>query len=202
MTGDEDYWSFFTATTPVARKDHRCDECGRTIHKGERYDYAGGRTYDGMDFYKTCAHCSAASHWLQVVCHGWVFGGRQEDLLDHVIGDEKELRSRPLTRLVRWMRADWQDRAGELRPVDAVVELTGEAIDAYKRQFAIATDNARRSPRSPRSSVARSTGNAYGRRCSRSGAPRSTSARWLRFGARWSRTPPTSTGGSIAITDS
>lgn len=136
MTGDEDYWQFFDSKDPIARKEHTCSECGRTIHKGETYNRAGGMTEYGFDWYKTCIHCQAASHWLQVVCHGWVFGGREEDLLDHVAGDERELRSRPLTRLVRWMRADWADREGNLRPVDDVTALTVEAVDAYRRQYA------------------------------------------------------------------
>jgi hypothetical protein len=70
-----------------------------------------------------------------VVCDGWVFNEREADLADHVIGYEKELRSAPLTRLLRWMRADWHDRAGNLRPVDDVEALTKSAITAYRLQY-------------------------------------------------------------------
>lgn len=136
MTGDEEYWLLYDSKSHVARKNHTCTECGRIIHKGERYKRQGGVTEDGWEFHKTCAHCDAASEWLDVVCQGWIFGRREEDLLDHVSGDESELRSRPLTRLVRWMRADWADRDGNLRPLDAVTAVTTEAIDAYKRQHA------------------------------------------------------------------
>lgn len=136
MNGDEDYWLFYNSTDPIARKEHKCSECGRTIRKGEKYQRAGGLTEFGFDWYKTCAHCQMASHWLQVVCHGWVFGAREQDLLDHVTGDESYLRSRPLTRLVRWMRADWAGRDGNLRPVEDVMAVTDEAVEAYKRQFA------------------------------------------------------------------
>lgn len=48
-----------TATHPVARKAHQCDQCGRTINPGERYyrweqasDYSGG-----IETYKTCEQC-------------------------------------------------------------------------------------------------------------------------------------------------
>jgi hypothetical protein len=138
MTADEDYWDFYTSCNRTARKEHWCGECGRAIRVGERYWAQGGRTDGCWEQHKTCAHCDEASEWLLEVCEGWVFDHREEDLRDHVIGDEKELRSRPLTRLVRWMAADWHVRSGQLRPLDDVRALTDEAIAAYRAQYRLA----------------------------------------------------------------
>lgn len=138
MYGDDDYWEFYTEFRPRARTEHTCDECSRVIGKGERYHTQGGKHEGGFLWYKTCAHCTVASEWLLEACDGWVFTRREEDFRSHVVGDEKELRSRPLTRLYRWMRDDWCDSGGALRPVEAVRLLTNEAIVAYQRQFAVA----------------------------------------------------------------
>lgn len=134
MVGDDDYWEFYNEYTPRAKQDHVCGECGRTIAKGERYRTQGGKNDGQFEWHKTCLHCDAASKWLVVVCEGWIFGARQEDFLSHVVGEEKYVRSRPLTRLVRWMVADWRDRAGELRPIEDVQAVTSEAIQAYRAQ--------------------------------------------------------------------
>ena len=134
MVGDDDYWEFYNEYTPKAKQEHTCGECGRTIAKGERYRTQGGKHDGDFVWHKTCLHCDVASDWLVVVCEGWIFGARQEDLTEHVIGHEKYLRTAQLTRLVRWMRADWKDRDGNLRPVDDVRALTIEAVHAYRRQ--------------------------------------------------------------------
>jgi hypothetical protein len=136
MSGNDDFWDFYNEYTPKARKEQTCGECGRTIGKGERYHTQGGKSEGNFLWYKTCAHCAAASRWLEVVCEGWVFERREEDFMEHVVGEEKYVRSRALVRLVRWMRADWRDRDGHLRPVDEVKVVTGVAIASYKHQQA------------------------------------------------------------------
>lgn len=138
MVGDDDYWEFYDEFNPKARKEHICGECGRTIAKGEKYHTQGGLHEGFFIWHKTCAHCTAASEWLVEVCEGYIFGAREEDLTEHVIGHEKYLRTRPLTRLVRWMRADWHDRAGNLRPVEDVRQVTSEAVHAYRQQRDVA----------------------------------------------------------------
>lgn len=136
MTGDDDYWVFFTTYHPTARKEHRCGECGRAIVKGERYWTMGGLNDDRtFVWHKMCEHCEVASGWLMVVCDGYLFGMTREDLRNHVDGDESYLRSRPLTRLARWWAAGWRNRAGELRPVYDVMTVTDEAIEAYRKRY-------------------------------------------------------------------
>lgn len=115
-----------------ARKDHRCFECGRTIAKGETYRYEAWLWEGDFDTAKVCQHCLQVRRWLSAACDGWVYGELAADLAEHVTGDESYLRSRPLTRLLRWMEADWHNRAGELRPVEDVRLVTDQAVEAFR----------------------------------------------------------------------
>ena len=49
---------FYERKNPIARKDHKCCECGRVIPKGEQYEYVTGK-YEGEFFEcKTCWQCA------------------------------------------------------------------------------------------------------------------------------------------------
>ena len=103
----------------VARKRHRCDECGRMIEPGERYEAAAMMDYGGYWFAcKTCPHCIAARRWLSDECGGWVYAGVYEDLFDHW-QDDTLLRSLWLGRVLIGMRRKWQRRDGSMMPVPA-----------------------------------------------------------------------------------
>lgn len=147
MVGDDDYWETFTSKKPKARKDHVCDECGRTIVKGEVYSYEGGLSFesDGFTFYKTCAHCKAVCEWLIAICEGYLYNGVQEDIGNHVDGDEEYLNSPPLETVVGWMRTDWRDDNGELRDLLEVERLVSEAITEAKAVLATIADSAKAS---------------------------------------------------------
>jgi hypothetical protein len=56
--GDGEYPEFSEITYPKARKEHRCEECGRAIVAGETYQKVAGK-FDG-EFYcdKTCCQCA------------------------------------------------------------------------------------------------------------------------------------------------
>lgn len=43
---------------PVARKEHQCCECGRTIDIGKEYHYECGIWECGAEQYKTCVDCA------------------------------------------------------------------------------------------------------------------------------------------------
>lgn len=66
-----------------ARKDHKCDECSRTIERGETYRRAFS-VYDGSVYtYKTCAHCQVGQAWLLENCDGFMHHGLIEEMEEH-----------------------------------------------------------------------------------------------------------------------
>lgn len=58
-------WDIYKESTPVARKEHCCEECYVAISPGEQYYRFGGR-YDGHDWedHTYCQHCENAARWL------------------------------------------------------------------------------------------------------------------------------------------
>lgn len=54
---DDGYNEFQNETSPKARKEHQCYECGKTILKGEKYHRFSGK-FDGEMFsFATCDDC-------------------------------------------------------------------------------------------------------------------------------------------------
>lgn len=117
IDGNEYPPEMFTETHPTARKEHRCCECGRVIHPGERYERIDGvwDRADGMQTYKTCSHCQMARSWLQAECGGFLFTEVAEDLRDHFYDGGMEDRYW-IGRMVIGMRHRWQGKRG-LMPV-------------------------------------------------------------------------------------
>lgn len=75
-------WEVYRRSTHVARKQHKCYECGRTIQPGERYEYAFG-IGDGRAWHMpTCPHCLAIREWVEahVPCSCWSHGHMLEDV--------------------------------------------------------------------------------------------------------------------------
>lgn len=109
-------------THPIARREHRCGECGRAIAPGESYQVAN-MLYDGSwHRYKACAHCQVAMRWLMGECGGWVADFVLEELHEH--WQENDLcRTVQFGRLValsgyfRRSRRPWHDRRGNLIPL-------------------------------------------------------------------------------------
>jgi hypothetical protein len=62
----------------VARKAHRCYECGREIRAGETYERQRGLSPDGWVEYKTCLGCARLRN--DVACEGYVFGALVETI--------------------------------------------------------------------------------------------------------------------------
>lgn len=130
MVDDADGWEVFHSATPVARIEHRCGDCGRTIIPGERYHRGEGLIDGYWSTNKVCGHCDAASRWLLAVCNGFLYGGILQDLVEH--WDESwELRTLDFGRLVVLARARWR-RHGELVPAATVEELSRRAIADYR----------------------------------------------------------------------
>lgn len=103
----DDEYTFVGSADPVARKEHRCDDCGRTIEPGERYHRATWASYGDLLTSKMCGHCKAASRWLTVVCSGFIWSQVIEELKEHW-DEEFDLRSHGLGRLVAVGRRRWK----------------------------------------------------------------------------------------------
>jgi len=120
---------FYSSKEPRARKQYKCDECRRAIPVGEKHRYTVGK-WDGMvQSYRTCAHCHAASTWLQEACGGYVFMSLLDELAEHD-RDEPQLRSDVLTGLIAGMRAKWHAGADPIPDVDAVRAAVPETARA------------------------------------------------------------------------
>jgi hypothetical protein len=78
--------SAYASTRPIARKAHRCYECGGNIAPGDRYERASGIWEQQPQNFKTCVHCLAmrdlvASH---LRCFCWEHGNLIENIVEAV----------------------------------------------------------------------------------------------------------------------
>lgn len=49
----------------IARKPHRCDECGGEIIPGQQYEYVSGMWDSYVQDFKTCPACKDLATWTQ-----------------------------------------------------------------------------------------------------------------------------------------
>jgi len=76
----------YRATRPIARKDHRCSECGGKIAQGERYENVFG-VWDGYpDLIKTCVYCLAARDLVEsrIECFCWEHNNLLENIIETI----------------------------------------------------------------------------------------------------------------------
>jgi len=104
--GCENEAKFYRHSVHVARKDHKCVECGRVILRGEQYHY-DFQVYDTWpsSSYHTCLHCRVAQQWLIRECGGYLIEGTWEDIREHI--QEYPALRFPLGRLVVGARHKW-----------------------------------------------------------------------------------------------
>lgn len=76
----------YSETRPIARKEHKCCECGRKIRPGERYERVYGIWDNGPETYKTCVYClglrDTAESRLDCLC--WQHGNMLEDVIEAI----------------------------------------------------------------------------------------------------------------------
>jgi hypothetical protein len=106
-------WVVKRETTPIARREYRCGECGRWIRIGEKYHkvvgldaYGQSQTPVKWDTYRTCRHCIALGEWMNVVCGGWPIRGLRAELVEHWYDG---YRSVPFGRLIVAQKHRWHD---------------------------------------------------------------------------------------------
>jgi hypothetical protein len=63
---------FYVESIVIAKKQHKCCECGYTIHAGQRYQRVSGKSYGHIWTAKTCAICYGIRRAF--VCGSWTFG--------------------------------------------------------------------------------------------------------------------------------
>lgn len=72
-----------------ARKSYRCEECRKTISKGDKYEYFRGLWVGDWQTYRTCLDCVEARNWLianDELSDGHVFGELCEGLCNLLDG--------------------------------------------------------------------------------------------------------------------
>ena len=81
---DYDPATIYKASRPTARKPHVCEECGRQIQPGERYESVFGVWENKGNTYHTCRHCLALRDYVQahVPCFCWAHGSTIEDAME------------------------------------------------------------------------------------------------------------------------
>lgn len=85
-TCDYDAPSFYTRTTPSARKSHKCEECAGYISPGEKYERVAGLWEGYFNEFKTCMRCVDLRIWVKnnVPCLCWAHGNMIEDCREAV----------------------------------------------------------------------------------------------------------------------
>ena len=73
---------FYDQRMPIARKEHICGECGRTIKSGEIYETFSGKWELNFSTYKTCNDCVSIRDAF--FCESWFFGSIHEYLWEHI----------------------------------------------------------------------------------------------------------------------
>lgn len=100
----------FIVRRPVARKVHRCEECGRPIRPGQRYARTSGIWDGSPDSHAQHEDClELLQHIASTHCDGvWVFGDLRDAVSEHR-RDEPAL----LGRWANILRARRREQAGE-----------------------------------------------------------------------------------------
>lgn len=71
-------------STPKARKQYRCYECGAFIAPSDRHEYVAGKWEGEVSSYRTCSDCVSLRQYIQahIPCFCWAYGNLFSDALD------------------------------------------------------------------------------------------------------------------------
>ena len=102
----------YNVVKPIARKEHRCGECGRTILRGEPYE-RHSMVYDGSaSTHAVCEHCAVLTEWLVIECGGTITHEMISDIEEHA----QEYRRSDLAELATAARGKWESFRGKPLP--------------------------------------------------------------------------------------
>lgn len=78
---DYDPPAFYDRSTPRARKQHICEECGVTIQPGETYERVVGKWDGHLSTFATCERCHDLRQYVEnsVPCFCWAHGSMLDD---------------------------------------------------------------------------------------------------------------------------
>jgi len=65
-----------------ARKEHKCEECGKAIHPDDQYEYWAAKSEGQFWTAKTCLDCKSIRDAFY--CEGWIFGKVLEKLREYL----------------------------------------------------------------------------------------------------------------------
>lgn len=102
---------------PVARKEHECSLCHRTIRPGERYNRQRSIGDDGPYVFKDCAHCEALVKALNDDEGDWF--DYYEGYTEWDVAEFEPTTMRTARLKVMWKR-QWRRRDGALYPIPDV----------------------------------------------------------------------------------
>lgn len=95
---------------PVARIEHKCQLCYRTIEPGEQYNRQRNIGDDGPYVFKACAHCDAYVRLAGIA--NWADDGyAADDVWEYPPANIREARWRAM------YRRKWRRRDGGLYPI-------------------------------------------------------------------------------------
>lgn len=113
MIDDAELIEYYETARPKARRARLCDECRRTIARGETYRSDSGLFDGAWSRHAICAHCEIAASFLVVTCTGFCWTCVYEDLRNHW----PTLASWWLGRVLVGMRRKWQRGDGGLMEI-------------------------------------------------------------------------------------
>jgi hypothetical protein len=124
MIDDAEHVELLRQKTQTAKIPHKCRECFRVIDAGEQY-HVDAFVFDGeFTNHKTCLHCMTVRNWLQDECGGFLYGGVEEDVREHVFDHDGY--GYELYRAVVGMGWKWRTRSGRLLPIPTNIRTTDE----------------------------------------------------------------------------
>lgn len=125
---------FHNTTTPVARKEHVCDECSEPIHKGDKYQKTAYKFEGRLGVDRLCGSCAESKAEFEYHVYGGDFWSHMREQWDSGANVQGCINRLTTARakahmLAQW--AKWQEAEAEReRRVKAIVAARTEKSDA------------------------------------------------------------------------